>query len=106
MKKRKQSNLSLPDESVIDKLRSMHGQLNKDFGISKIGIFGSYIRGDYNKNSDLDLLVEFDRPMNLFEFSRLKRFLTNQLGIQVDLVTPGALKPSIKDKILESVAYI
>jgi predicted nucleotidyltransferase len=106
MKKRKQSNLSLPDESVIDKLRSMHGQLNKDFGISKIGIFGSYVRGDYNKNSDLDLLVEFDRPMNLFEFSRLKRFLTNQLGIQVDLVTPGALKPLIKDKILESVAYI
>lgn len=106
MKKQKQSNLSLPDESVIDKLRSMHGQLNKDFGISKIGIFGSYVRGDYNKNSDLDLLVEFDRPTNLFEFSRLKRFLTNQLGIQVDLVTPGALKPLIKDKILESVAYI
>ncbi|NIM12243.1 MAG: hypothetical protein GTO45_09030 [Candidatus Aminicenantes bacterium] len=96
----------MADDAVIKRLKAMNHQLNKDFGVSKIGIFGSYARGNYDKDSDLDVLIEFDRPVNLFEFSRLKTFLTNQLGIQVDLVTPGALKPLIKDKILKSVSYI
>ncbi|MCP5107751.1 MAG: nucleotidyltransferase family protein [bacterium] len=84
----------------------MNQQLNRDFGVSKIGVFGSYARGDEKRSSDIDVLVEFNRPVNLFEFSRLKSFLSAQLGIGVDLVTPGALKPLIKDKILNSVAYI
>lgn len=71
-----------------------------------MGVFGSYARGKEEKNSDIDVLVEFDRPVNLFEFSRLKSFLSDQLGIHVDLVTPGALKPLIKDEILRSVAYL
>jgi predicted nucleotidyltransferase len=104
MKKKKVSRLN--DEVVIKHLRAMNPGLNKDFGVSKIGIFGSYARNEQEKDSDLDVLVEFNRPVNLFEFSRLKTFLTNQLGIQVDLVTPGALKPLIKEKILKSVAYI
>jgi predicted nucleotidyltransferase len=93
-------------EALIHRLKNINHQLSKDFGVSRIGIFGSYARGEQNKDSDIDVLVEFHRPVNLFEFSRLKSFLTNQLGIQVDLVTPGALKPLIKDEILRSVSYI
>ncbi len=106
MKRQKKDKFRMADDAVIKRLKAMNHQLNKDFGVSKIGIFGSYARGNYDKDSDLDVLIEFDRPVNLFEFSRLKTFLTNQLGIQVDLVTPGALKPLIKDKILKSVSYI
>ena len=93
-------------KDVIKRLKNLNQQLNQDFGVSKIGVFGSYARGKEKKNSDIDVLVEFDRPVNLFEFSRLKSFLSDQLGIQVDLVTPGALKPLIKDEILGSVAYL
>jgi predicted nucleotidyltransferase len=105
MKRQKKVN-RLNNEAVIKRLRAMNPGLNKDFGVSKIGVFGSYARSEQEKDSDLDVLVEFNRPVNLFEFSRLRTFLTNQLGIQVDLVTPGALKPLIKEKILKSVAYI
>lgn len=94
------------EKDIIKQLKNLNQQLNKDFGVSKIGVFGSYARGKEEKNSDIDVLVEFDRPVNLFEFSRLKSFLSEQLGIQVDLVTPGALKPLIKDEILRSVAYL
>lgn len=100
------SRLTAGGDAVIKRLKTMDKLLNRDFGVSKIGVFGSYAVGGEKKDSDLDVLVEFDRPVNLFEFSRLKSYLTAQLGIRVDLVTPGALKPLIKEKILDSVAYI
>jgi len=94
------------DKNLASKIKKIRPQLIDDFGVSKIGIFGSYSRGEETKNSDIDVLVEFKKPVNLFEFSRLKLFLSDFLGIHVDLVTPGALKPLIKDKILENVAYL
>lgn len=103
---KEQINVKPVDNAVIRQLKEMNRQLNQDFGVSKIGVFGSYARGEEKEDSDIDVLVEFDRPVNLFEFSRLKSYLSRQLGIRVDLVTPGALKPMIKDSILRSVAYI
>jgi predicted nucleotidyltransferase len=94
------------DSPVIKRLKSVNSQLNKNFGVSKIGIFGSYSRGEEKKGSDIDVLVEFNKPVNLFEFSRLKSFISNHLGVEVDLVTPGALKPLIKEKILKNIIYI
>ena len=106
MKKAKRNHPEPAEKDIIKRLKDMNSQLNKDFGVSKIGVFGSYASGEEKESSDIDVLVEFNKPMNLFEFSRLKSFLSKQLGIQVDLVTPAALKPLIKDKILESVAYV
>jgi uncharacterized protein len=106
MKEKKKSNVKPIDNNIIKQLQKMNSQLNQDFGVSKMGVFGSYARGEQKKDSDIDVLVEFDRPVNLFEFSRLKSYLSRQLGINVDLVTPGGLKPLIKDNILKSVAYI
>lgn len=106
MKNVKEGDDLLLDNAIAKRLKDIDHQLNRDFGVSKIGVFGSYARGEEKGDSDIDVLVEFNRPVNLFEFSHLKRFLTDQLGIRVDLVTPGALKPLIKDKILKSVAYI
>lgn len=98
--------INLFDKPVVRRLKTINPKLNQEFGVSRIGIFGSYVNDEEQKNSDIDLLVEFDRPVNLFEFSRLKSFLSSQLGIQVDLVTPGGLKPLVKDQILKSVAYL
>lgn len=94
------------NKKLISQLRGISEKINQDFGVSKIGIFGSYSRGEERVNSDIDILVEFNKPINLFEFSRLRVFLSNQLGINVDLVTPGALKPMIKESVLSSVSYI
>jgi predicted nucleotidyltransferase len=101
MKKKK-----LIDNTLLRQLKNMRPQVSHDFGVSRIGVFGSYARGEEKRDSDIDILVEFDRPISLFDFSRLKIFLSEQLGIPVDLVTAGALKPLIRDQILTNVSYL
>jgi len=64
----------------------------KEFGPLKIGIFGSFARGDNNKESDIDILVEFKEPPSLLTLIKLENDLSEILGIKVDLVTTGALK--------------
>lgn len=98
MKKRK--------DKAIEKLKDLQDELHHKFGVSKIGVFGSYARGENEKDSDIDILVEFDRSVNLFEFARLKMFLSEQMGLKVDLVTPDALKPMIKESILNNTIYL
>ena len=94
------------NKDVIETLKNLDVRLNDEFGVSKIGIFGSYARGEEKEGSDIDLLVEFNRPVDLFQFSRLRSFLADQLGIAVDLVTPNALKSMIKSNILTSVIFV
>lgn len=94
------------NKNVVEILKNLDARLNDEFGVSRIGIFGSYARGEEGVGSDIDLLVEFNRPVDLFQFSRLRSFLAGQLGIAVDLVTSNALKSMIKGNILNSVVYI
>jgi predicted nucleotidyltransferase len=70
------------------------------FGVARVSLFGSFARDEGKVDSDVDLLVEFDRPIGLFEFVRLQRQLGELVGHQVDLVTPAALKPQLRDRIL------
>ena len=69
-------------------------------GIRRIALFGSALRDDFRPDSDIDLLVEFDRPVSLFEFARLRRRLEELLGRPVDMVTREALKPQLRERIL------
>ncbi len=62
------------------------------FGVKTLFLFGSVVRGEVGPDSDVDLLVEFDRPVGLFEFAGLQRVLSEILARKVDLVTPAALK--------------
>jgi uncharacterized protein len=80
--------------------------MEKELKVKEIGIFGSFLRGKQKKSSDLDILVEFSEPIGLFHFIRLEDFLTKITGIKVDLVMKSALKPRIKDRILQEVRYI
>jgi uncharacterized protein len=79
--------------------------LLKKFSVVKIGIFGSYARGEETKKSDVDVLVEFKKPVG-WEFVDLKEYLEKKLGKKVDLVTIKALKPQIKSAILREVQYL
>jgi predicted nucleotidyltransferase len=91
----------------IEKIIQSHKQeLNEKYGLITIGLFGSYVRGDQDSKSDLDVLVEVRRPMGLVKFIRLENHLSQLLGVKVDLVTKKALKPHIGKRILQEVQYV
>jgi hypothetical protein len=69
-------------------------------------MFGSYVRGEATAKSDLDILVEYDRPPSLFQFVRLQRDLNELLGVPVDLVMKSALRPTIGQVILSEVVPV
>jgi predicted nucleotidyltransferase len=71
-----------------------------------LGVFGSYVRGEATAKSDLDILVEYDRPPSLFQFVRLQRDLSELLGVPVDLVMKSALRPAIGQVILSEVVPV
>jgi hypothetical protein len=74
----------------------------KDFAVARLAIFGSVARDQAGAGSDVDILVEYepDARVGLFAFVRLQRFLSELLGARVDLTTPAALRPEMKDQIL------
>jgi predicted nucleotidyltransferase len=78
----------------------------KEFGVKKVGLFGSHARGTSRKGSDVDVLVEFNKPPGLFRFLELENYLSSLLGARVDLVTKNALKPRIGKQILHEVVYL
>jgi|YelNatPaOPRAMG01_1025707.scaffolds.fasta_scaffold53141_2 predicted nucleotidyltransferase len=80
--------------------------LKRNFKVKEIGIFGSFVRGEQKKGSDVDILVEFEEPIGFFQFLDLEEYLTKLIGIKVDLVSKGALKPIIGEKILKEVIYL
>ena len=80
--------------------------LKQRFLVKKIGVFGSYVRGEQNKKSDLDILVEFTKDPSMFKFLDLENYLADLLQIKVDLVMKSALKPNIGKQILGEVIYV
>lgn len=91
----------------IEKTISAHKhELQHTFNVKQIGIFGSYVRGEQKKTSDLDILVEFKKPVGLFHFMDLEEYLAKLTGIQVDLVSKKSLKPRIGARIMKEVVYI
>jgi uncharacterized protein len=87
-------------------LRQHLPELSKKYNISYLGIFGSYVRGEQKEDSDLDILVEFSKAPDLFEFIGLKQDLSDILEVNVDLVMKSALKPRIGKRILEEVVQV
>jgi predicted nucleotidyltransferase len=78
----------------------------KKYKVNKIGIFGSFATGRTKKKSDVDLLVEFDDMIDLFDFVHLNDEIQQILKSKVDLVTPDTIKPYIKPKIMEEVEWV
>ena len=78
----------------------------KRYKVSKIGIFGSFATGGTKKKSDVDLLVEFEDMIDLFDFVHLNDEIRQILKNRVDLVTPDTIKPYIKPKILKEVEWV
>lgn len=91
----------------IKKIINQHLDTIKDtYNVKNIGVFGSVARADNTETSDIDILVEFSEPVGFFKFLDLEEYLAKIIGTKVDLVTKNALKPAIKDEILQEVAYV
>jgi len=94
-------------DEIKNLLQQHKPELSEKWKVRSMGIFGSYVRGEARKNSDLDLLVEIDDPkMGLLRFIALENYLSDLLGVKVDLVEKQALKPAIGRHVLEEVESI
>ena len=90
---------------ILNKLIDLKPILLRDYSVKKIGLFGSFSDDSFTDDSDIDLLVEFERPIGWRYFS-LEIYLENIFGRKIDLVTKNALKEQIKDRILKQVKYV
>jgi len=90
---------------ILNKLRDLKPILHRDYSVRKIGLFGSFSDDSYTDDSDIDILVEFEKPIG-WKYLSLEIFLENIFGRKIDLVTKNALKEQIKDRILNQVKYV
>ncbi len=93
-------------DKIREKINIQFPFLRDKYHVKKVGIFGSVVRNEQEKESDIDILVEFDSPIGFFDFIRLENFLSEILHKKVDLVTKKALKQAIKNEILKEVIYV
>jgi len=87
-------------KEYLDEIKDKAVPILKEAGVTRSAIFGSYVRGENTKVSDIDLLVEVPKGTGLFAYVSLKRKLENTLNKKVDLVTYKSIDPKVRDKIL------
>jgi len=93
-------------EEILRILRDEMTFLKEKYNVVNCGLFGSYSGEGPNVESDIDLLVQFEKPVGFFGFIELEDYLSEKLGARVDLVTEDALKPLIKPYVMEAIVYV
>ena len=91
---------------ILDFLREHKEELHHHFGLTKIGLFGSYARGEETQDSDIDLAVEIESDNKFRSFFALKAYLEEHLGKKVDLGIENTLKPIAKEHIEKEILYV
>ena len=92
------------DEAV--RLLAEHREELEAMGVTSLALFGSVARDEAGPDSDVDLLVEFDRPTGYFGLVRLQLFLQEVLGRAVDLGTPGSLRPALRERVRRETIHV
>lgn len=90
---------------ILSKLTELKPILYRDFAVKEIGLFGSYSDNSNTDDSDIDILIELEKPIG-WRFFTLELFLENIFNKKVDLVTKNALKEQLKDEILKQVNFV
>lgn len=93
----------LTKEQVIQLLRENYSYLSAEYGVKRIGLFGSYAKGLPTEQSDVDVIVEFERPIG-FKFIELTEYLENLLERKVDVLTPAGLQTIRLDRVAKNIA--
>ena len=93
-------------KAIKKKLEELKPLLKEGFKVTKIGIFGSWIRKENKETSDLDILVEFEEPVSLLGVVKLENYLSERLDIKVDLITQKDVREELKERIFREVIYL
>ncbi|MDI6884554.1 MAG: nucleotidyltransferase family protein [Hadesarchaea archaeon] len=99
-----------PDmKAVVESLRKVMPELASRYGVKRLALFGSFVRGEQGRASDVDVVVELKRPLGL-EFVDLAERLERAVGRRVDLLTPAGVRsiraPAVRKRIKEGLVYI
>ncbi|MBF0557661.1 MAG: nucleotidyltransferase domain-containing protein [Nitrospirae bacterium] len=96
----------LSTDEIISYLKQNKALLNERFGVTRIGIFGSFARGEQLVTSDIDMVVEIEKARkNIHSFLRLKRFLEQEMSREIDLGFEHSIKAAIKEKVIKQIIY-
>jgi predicted nucleotidyltransferase len=94
-------------EEIVQKLRDERHHLRQKFGVTSVALFGSVARNEAGPGSDVDLLVEFGRPITLFDLVAVQQYLEQRLGVpRVDLVPRDSVYPAFREDILEGAVDV
>jgi len=92
-------------DEIKEKIASLSDILDK-YHVTRLGLFGSVVRGRDDDKSDIDLLVDFDKTIDLFAYAELVESLSLSMKKNVDLVTITGLRPELRDKVMSEVEWI
>jgi predicted nucleotidyltransferase len=90
---------------IFEKIKELKPFLRSEYSVKEIGLFGSYSDDSYNNDSDIDILVELERPIG-WKFLTLEIYLEKIFNKKIDLITKDALKEQIRDSIIEQVRFV
>ena len=90
---------------IVNKLQQVKPYLQQEYAVKTVGLFGSFADGTHTDNSDVDIMVEFERPVG-WQFFTLEKYLEKTLNRKIDLVTANAVKEQLKPFIINQVQYI
>jgi predicted nucleotidyltransferase len=99
----------LTQKKILETFKKNYAYLSREYGLKRIGIFGSYATGSQNESSDIDIIAEFESPIGL-RFIEFTEYLEHILGKKTDVLTPagidGIRNPKISQKIKETIIYV
>mgnify|MGYP000428985205 CR=1 FL=1 len=93
-------------EEIKEILNNNKEILREKYKVKEIGIFGSYVRREQRKKSDVDILVEFEEPVSLLKLVSVENFLKEIVGAKVEVIPKKDIRSELKEKILKEVVYI
>jgi len=98
--------IMLDKKTIRERLASRKAEMVRMYGVTKIGLFGSFVRGDQRDDSDVDIVVELESENMFRAFFGLKRYLEHLLGRSVDLGLEHALKPAVRERVAKEIIYV
>ena len=96
----------MKQDAVLQLLKQKNAEMERQFGVKSLLLFGSVARDEATPVSDVDLLVEFNRPVGYFGLFALQDYLEKLLGCSVDLGTPDSLKPYIRERVMGELIHV
>ncbi len=91
---------------ILSKLRLKKPELERKYAVSELGVFGSYVRGDFNEGSDIDILVDFSKRIDGFQYIRLAHELEDMFDCKIDVVSRGGIKQTYLPYVENSLIHV